>query len=99
MYLSPIIVNTNTSQLEFENDLHTSSIVMILYDNVPFYAVVCLSLSPVSNGMISYSDPRKGVGSVAHHTCDTGYTLIGGSSRTCQSDGTWSGSAPTCVGN
>ena len=64
--------------------------------------VVCPSLS-LTNGMISYSDPPQGEGSVATHSCDTGYTLNGGSTmtRTCQSDGTrgtWSGSAPTCEG-
>ena len=59
--------------------------------------VLCRSLS-LTNGMISYSDPTLGVGSVATHSCDTGYTLIGGSTRTCQSDGTWSGSEITCEG-
>ena len=58
---------------------------------------VCLSLPPLANGMISYSDPPQGVGSVATHSCDTSYTLNGGSTRTCQSDGTWSGSAPNCL--
>ena len=59
--------------------------------------VVCLSLS-LTNGMISYSDPPHGLGSVANHSCDTGYTLNGGSTRTCQSGGTWSGSNSTCEG-
>ena len=59
--------------------------------------VVCLSLS-LTNGMISYSDPTLGVGSVATHSCDTFNTLNGRSTRTCQSDGIWSGSAPTCEG-
>ena len=36
--------------------------------------------------------------STAIYSCDTGYTLNGGSTRTCQSDRTWSGSAPTCEG-
>ena len=61
------------------------------------FAVVCPSLSLI-NGTISYSDPTLGVGSVATHSCDTGYTLNGGSTRTCQSGGIWSGSAPTCEG-
>ena len=59
--------------------------------------VVCPSLS-LTNGMISYSDLTLGVDSVATHTCDSGYTFNGGSTRTCRSDGTWSGSDPTCEG-
>ena len=65
--------------------------------------VVCPSLS-LTNGMISYSDPTLGAGSVATHSCDTGYTLNGNRSRTCQQirnyyafEGTWSGSAPNCA--
>ena len=57
--------------------------------------VVCPSLS-LTNGMITYSDPTLGENSVATHSCDTGYTFNGGSTRTCQSDGTWSGSTPIC---
>ena len=59
--------------------------------------VVCLSLS-LTNGMISYSDPTLGVNSVANHSCDAGYILNGGSTRVCQSDGTWTGSQPSCAG-
>ena len=59
--------------------------------------VVCPSLS-LTNGTISYSDPTLGVGSVATHSCDTGYILNGKRNRTCQSYGNWSGSAPTCKG-
>ncbi len=33
---------------------------------------------------------------VATFTCDTGYTLNGGITRTCGSDGVWSGSTPVC---
>ena len=61
------------------------------------HAVMCQSLS-LTNGTISYSDPTLGEGSVATHSCDTGYTLNGGSTRTCQTDGTWNGSAPICEG-
>ena len=35
---------------------------------------------------------------VATYTCNTGYTLNGGSIRTCGSDEMWSGLASTCRG-
>ena len=36
--------------------------------------------------------------SKATYMCITGYTLLGSNTRTCQSDGQWSGSAPQCIG-
>ena len=35
---------------------------------------------------------------MATHSCDVGYELSGGTERTCQSDGTWSGGVITCIG-
>ena len=55
-----------------------------------------------TNGMINYNNvgtvSMRPVGTVATYTCDTGYTLNGNTTRTCGSDGMWSGSAPTCQG-
>ena len=59
--------------------------------------VVCPSLF-LTNGMVSYSDPTLGVDSIATHSCDTGYTLNGGSTRTCEGGGIWTASALTCEG-
>ena len=36
--------------------------------------------------------------SVVTYTCDVFYTLQGSNSRTCQSNGQWSGSVPQCHG-
>ena len=58
----------------------------------------CPILTALSNGMISYNMGTILVDTVATYTCDTGYTLNGGSTRTCGSDGVWSGSDPTCQG-
>ncbi len=59
----------------------------------------CPDLTLPGNGMISYNmgtfSPRP-VDTVATYTCTTGYTLNGGSTRTCGSDGVWSGFAPDC---
>ena len=35
-------------------------------------------------------------GNVARYSCDAGYTLNGAAERTCQADGEWDGTEPTC---
>ena len=62
----------------------------------------CRDLPSLTNGMIMYSDGSTGNRpfiSSAVHSCNTGYTLTGGTtSRTCVSGGSWTGSPPTCQG-
>ncbi len=61
----------------------------------------CPGLTVSANGMISYNmgtASLRPMDTVATYTCVTGYTLNGGTTRTCGSDGVWSGSAPTCQG-
>ena len=61
------------------------------------FTVVCLSLPSLTNGVISYSDQTLGLNTVATYTCDTGYILNGDTTRTCGSDGVWSGFSPNCL--
>ncbi len=59
----------------------------------------CPDLPPLTNGMITYSGGstnNRPLESGATHSCNTGYTLTGGTTRTCGSDGMWSGLAPIC---
>ena len=63
------------------------------------YAVHCPPLPPFLNGgascllgddlVLSYEDSCS-------FTCDPGYGLIGSNTRTCQSDGSWSGIVTSC---
>ena len=58
------------------------------------------NLSAPAIGMISCSSDRVGVGyegDTCSFTCNTGYQLTGSSERTCQSDGSWSGSPVSCI--
>ena len=49
------------------------------------------------NGSLLISGTGVGVyQETATYACETGFNLVGSVERTCQSDGTWSGSAPTC---
>ena len=64
--------------------------------------VQCTNILPaLSNGEImSCSSGRVGVGyegDTCSFTCNTGYELTGSDTRTCQSDGSWSGSPVSCV--
>ena len=56
-------------------------------------AVDCGSLTDPGNGSVTLT-----VGTTATYSCNTGYNLVGDSTRTCQATGKWSGSAPTCQG-
>ena len=73
--------------------------IMSLYSSLSeLIAVDCGDLTPPSNGSVAFTFTTFGNGSIANYSCDTGYILYGDMNRTCQSNGTWSGSAPTCEG-
>ena len=60
-------------------------------------AVDCGSLSDPDNGSVNHTAGTT-LGQTATYSCNTGYNLVGDSTRTCQATGIWSGSAPTCQG-
>ena len=65
-----------------------------------FLLVSCPSLSEPSNGIIDCTienDRGPSYEDICSFTCNTGYELTGSESRTCQSDGSWSGSVAMCV--
>lgn len=41
---------------------------------------------------------QNNVGDFVTYRCDSGYALIGDSTRFCQEDGQWTGSEPSCEG-
>ena len=64
-----------------------------------FLLVSCPSLSDPNNGIIICSLGDDGVPSyedTCSFTCNTGYELTGSENRTCQSDGSWTGSITMC---
>ena len=64
------------------------------------YIVQCLELENPMNGMISCSliySPYFSYEDTCSFTCNTGYKLTGSSERTCQSNGSWSGSSVSCI--
>jgi len=61
--------------------------------------VSCPDLGQPDNGMIecAFGDDRvASYQDTCRFSCAEGYYLSGNTSRTCQSDGTWSGSSATC---
>ena len=59
--------------------------------------VDCGNLTDPSNGQATHIAGTT-FGQTATYSCNTGYNLVGDSTRTCQAAGNWSGSAPTCEG-
>ena len=63
--------------------------------------IQCDNLSIPDNGNVSCTSGKVGVGyrgDTCRFTCNTGYVLTGNDTRTCQSDGSWSGSDKFCLG-
>ncbi|CAI8024487.1 Sushi, von Willebrand factor type A, EGF and pentraxin domain-containing protein 1, partial [Geodia barretti] len=58
-------------------------------------AVGCGALTNPPNGVVDA--PETVFPGVATYTCNPGYSLNGGSTRNCQSNAMWSGTAPTCT--
>ena len=73
-----------------KNALYSVSI----YSLPAISAVDCRDPGTPTNGQRSLSSTTYN--SVVTYTCDVGYTLQGSNSRTCQSNGQWSGSLPQC---
>ena len=64
------------------------------------FVVPCSSLTDPNYGMINCSRGDDGVLSyddTCSFTCNTGYELTGSLERTCQSNGSWSGSPISCI--
>ena len=57
--------------------------------------VDCGALTDPANGQVSHPDGTT-FGQTATYSCNTGYTLVGDSTRTCEATENWSGDAPTC---
>ena len=57
--------------------------------------VSCGQPARPTNGSVDTSAGTS-FGDVARYSCDGGYTLIGLNETTCQADGLWNGSVPTC---
>ena len=58
----------------------------------------CQSLTAPKNGTIACSetDGVLSLGDSCTFTCDSGYELMGSDTVTCQSNGSWDVSGPTC---
>ena len=57
----------------------------------------CGKLNDPDNGTVTLTAGATS-GQNAIYSCDTGYNLVGDSTRTCQATANWSGSEPTCQG-
>ena len=58
--------------------------------------IECGELPAPANGRVALSNGTR-FGSRGTYTCNQGFELEGAASRMCESSGSWSGSAPTCM--
>ncbi len=65
------------------------------YYTIPHPVIDCGSLPNPVNGQVMFTVTTYN--SIVTYSCNTGYLEVGGTtSRTCQDDGNWSDSAPSC---
>ena len=72
-------------------------------NNFHYLIAQCPEIQSPEDGMVTTTSRRLS-GDNATYTCNSGYLLVdinldpGNDVRTCQTDGTWSGLEPQCVG-
>ena len=73
------------------------TINLILHYIIKCTVINCGNLPMITSGAVDTSGGTN-YKCTAVYTCNTGYVLNGNITRTCQVDGMWSGSEPTCDG-
>ncbi len=69
----------------------------LFYYTLYFHAVItCPPLTDPTNGQVTVTS--RVFGSIATYDCDSGFILVGETSRTCLETGQWSGAEPQCEG-
>ena len=68
-----------------------------MYVLLSLTVVDCGSLTDPANGQVNHTVGTT-LGQTATYSCNTGYNLVGNSTRTCQAEGNWTGSAAICQG-
>ena len=98
------VVHLFLSNISMKSLLYIDKMFIILYKLDIMYTnhitAPCSSLTDPNNGMITCSLGDDGVPSyedICSFTCNTGYELTGSDTRTCRSDGNWSGSEAMCI--
>ena len=86
---------TCTAHSGFPYDHETVAHNQILFISLFSTVVDCGTLANPANGQVS-TTARTTFRQTATYSCNTGYNLVGDSTRTCQATGQWSGSVPTC---
>ena len=96
-----VIVGHGMHGVKCSYNIRVNVTIISSYNTSSILANECPSLS-LTNGVITYatdSIPDFEIGTVATHSCDPGFGLVGDMTRTCMNAGlfgVWSGSAPTC---
>ena len=77
--------------------IHTIAIIVLGCTFCFYIAVDCGPLRQPKNGIVN-TIPDTYLNSTATYSCNPGYNLTGNTQRVCQSNGSWSSSAPYCAG-
>ena len=80
---------SSVKSMEYVHDEYLCNILLIV--------VGCGTLTNPTNGQVNHTAGAT-FGQTATYSCDTGYNLVGDSTRICQDGGVWSGSEPNCQG-
>ena len=92
MGLATLVFSQHSTQSDvnmLSNKLHDIFLILAVVD--------CGNLTDPANGQVTFTAGTK-FNQTATYSCNTGYNLVGDSTRTCQATRVWCGSAPTCQG-